>query len=149
VRDEEIARFRAQMLVLQRRLRRETPVLGLSLTAIRVLNASVRLPGDPQPRHLAEDLQMTSSNVAAALRELEEAGLVARQRDPQDGRRVLVVVTDRGQAMVADRRRERDSWLGQAIGALLDENEQRALLAAGELMERLAEYVPPATEGTR
>jgi DNA-binding MarR family transcriptional regulator len=143
VNDRDVSRFRVQMKLLQRRLRRETPpVLGVSRTALQVITAVVRLPEAAQPRQIAAELQMTSSNVAAALRELEAAGYVRRRKDATDARRVAVLLTESGRAMVAGVRSERDSWLGRAITALLDEDEQRILLAAGALMERLAEFEP-------
>jgi DNA-binding MarR family transcriptional regulator len=146
MRDGEIERLRTQLKLLQRRLRREAlPVPGVSLTAARVLGASALLGEEASPRKLAEEARMTSSNVAAALRELERAGLVTREQDPADGRRVLVVVTEAGRSVVAARRRERDTWLGRAIGELLDEREQEILVAAGDLLERLAGYEPPAS----
>lgn len=132
------------MKLLQRRLRHEVrPVHGVSRTALQVLAAVVRLPEGPQPRLIAEELQMTSSNVAAALRELEAAGFVRRRKDVTDARRVLVLATEPGRAEVADVRHERDTWLGRAMEALLDPEEQRALLAAGALMQRLAEFDRP------
>jgi DNA-binding MarR family transcriptional regulator len=141
MRDEDIERVRNQMKLLQRRLRREAlPVGGLSLTATRVLGAAARGGGSAQPGELAEQLQMTSSNVAAALRELEGAGMVTRAADALDRRRVLIVLTERGRSVVAESRRERDSWLGRAIEARLDAEEQELLRAAGELMQRLADY---------
>lgn len=83
---------------------------------------------------------MTSSNVAAALRELEVAGLIFRQKDPGDARRVRLSVTERGSVVVADFRRERDTWFGRAVEAVLSPDEQRVLMAAGQLLQRLAEY---------
>ncbi|MBD0736748.1 hypothetical protein BGM09_26910 [Streptomyces sp. CBMA29] len=136
-----MSRFRVQMKLLQRRLRREAlPVHGVSRTALQVITAVTRLPEGTQPRRIAEEQQMTSSNVAAALRELEEAGYVLRRKDSADARRVAVHITERGRTVVASVRSERDSWLGRAMTALLDEDEQRTLLAAGALMERLAEF---------
>jgi DNA-binding MarR family transcriptional regulator len=150
--EEEVRRLRTQIKLLQRRLRRETfPEHGLSRTALQVLAATVRFPGTPQPRHLAEELMMTSSNVAAALRELEAAGHVRRRKDAADARRVLVLATEQGEAVVAGVRNDRDSWLGRAVETLLDPGEQRLLLAAGELMQRLAEFEPepaPALSGS-
>lgn len=145
--DHDVSRFRVQMKLLQRRLRREAlPVHGVSRTALQVITAVVRLPEGPQPRRIAEELQMTSSNVAAALRELEEAGYVRRRKDSSDARRVAVHLTERGRTVVASVRSERDTWLGRAMTALLDEDEQRTLLAAGALMERLAEFEQSAQE---
>ncbi|BBB02201.1 putative MarR family transcriptional regulator [Actinacidiphila reveromycinica] len=142
--DREVLRLRTQFRQLQRRLRREAgPALPVSRTARQVLTAADRL-GGAQPRELAEELQMTSSNVAAALRELEAAGFVRRSRDEQDARRVRVAVTPEGSTAVADARSQRDTWLGRAVEALLDPEEQRVLIAAGELLERIAEFELPA-----
>jgi len=129
------------MKLLQRRLRQEAqPVQGVSRTALQVLGALVRLPEGAQPGQLGQELSMTSSNVAAALRELETAALVHRRRDEADARRVLVFVTGPGHALLADVRSEKQTWLGRATTALLDQDEQRLLLAAGALMQRLAEF---------
>jgi DNA-binding MarR family transcriptional regulator len=148
--DHEVRLFRTQMKLLQRRLRREArPVYEVSRTASQVIAAVIRLPGDPGPRRIAEELQMTSSNVAAALRELEEAGYVVRRKDSADARRVSVLVTDRGRAVVASVQGERDTWLGRAMETLLDEEERRLLFAAGAFMERLAQFEDPEQEPQR
>ncbi|MFE3169269.1 MarR family winged helix-turn-helix transcriptional regulator [Streptomyces sp. NPDC059224] len=147
--DEDIQRLRGQLKLLQRRMRHEAlPVTGLSLTATRVLGAAARAADPAQPGDLTGLLQMTTSNVAAALRELEAAGLVTRVRDAQDRRKVRIVLTGEGQSVVAASRRERDSWLGQAIEALLEPDEQQLLRAAGDLMQRLAAYESPANPNT-
>jgi DNA-binding MarR family transcriptional regulator len=139
--DDEVRRFRTQMKLLQRRLRRESPpVPGASRTAVQVLGAVTRLPEGVQPGQIAREERMTSSNVAAALRELEQGGFVLRRRDEADARRVLVFVTAPGHALLAEVRGERDSWLGRAMAELLDPDERRALLAAGALMQRLAAF---------
>ena len=93
---------------------------------------------------------MTSSNVAAALRELECADLVRRVRDPEDGRRVRLSMTDAGADAVSCLHAERDTWLGRAVEALLSDDDQITLLRAGELMQRLAEYddTPPPIRPT-
>jgi DNA-binding MarR family transcriptional regulator len=129
-----------QMRMLGRRLRRELPpVHGVSRSAVQVLRV-VSHGHEPSPGDVAQRLRMTSSNVAAALRELESAGLVRRVRDPQDGRRIQLLLMARGADAVSCVHAERDTWFGRAIEAVLDDDEQRTLLAAGELMQRLAEY---------
>ena len=128
------------MRMLGRRLRRELPpVDGVSRSAVQVLRVISRV-SDPTPGDVAERLRMTSSNVAATLRELEDAGLVSRDRDPRDGRRVRLSLTVAGGDAIACVHAERDTWLGRAIEAVLSGEEQRTLLGAGELMQRLAEY---------
>lgn len=138
--DDAIPRFRMQMRMLGRRLRRELPpVRGVSRSAVQVLRVVSR-GSDPSPGDVAQRLRMTTSNVAAALRELESAGLVERLRDPQDGRRVRLSLTAAGADAVSCVHAERDTWFGRAIEAVLDDDELATLLAAGELMQRLAEY---------
>jgi DNA-binding MarR family transcriptional regulator len=138
--DDELRRFRTQMRMLGRRLRHELPsVRGVSRSAVQVLRVVARAP-EPSPSDVGEKLRMTSSNVAAALRELESAGLVCRGRDPEDGRRVRLSITDAGAEAVSCVHAERDTWLGRATEELLSNDEQLTLLRAGELMQRLAEY---------
>jgi DNA-binding MarR family transcriptional regulator len=141
MRDSDVSRLRVQLRLLARRLRRETlPASGLSRSGLGVLGALTRMPPGAQPREVGAELVMTSSNVAAALRELDAAGLVRRERDPDDARAVRLFVTAPGEAAIAANRSEKDSWLGRAIEELLDDDEQRLLVAAGELIERLAAY---------
>lgn len=133
-------RLRAQVAALQRRIRAEAPTVeGLPRPALTVLAAVVRHPWTT-PRDVATELHMTSSNVAAALRELEAGGLVGRDRDPDDGRRVQLTATAAGERVVTELFDEREGWLGRAVAACLDDDEQRLLLRAGALMERLAAY---------
>ena len=128
------------MRMFGRRLRHELPpVRGVSRSAVQVLRVVSRTD-EPSPGDVADRLRMTSSNVAAALRELESAGLVARGRDPQDGRRGRLSLTSTGTEAMACLHAERDTWLGRAIEATLSERELATLLAAGDLMQRLAEY---------
>ncbi len=139
--DEEIRLLQERLMALRRRQRREqAPIGGLSLSAVRVLAAVVRAGDAIQPAQLADETQMTSSNVAAALRELESGGLVDRRRDDADARRVNVRPTRRGSVLIAETRGIREAWLARAIDALLDEREQRLLAEASELLGRLAGY---------
>jgi hypothetical protein len=46
--------------------------------------------------------------------------------------------------MVLASRNERDAWLGRAIEAVLNPEEQQVLLAAGQLLQRLAAFEPAA-----
>ncbi|MDI5973440.1 winged helix DNA-binding protein [Streptomyces sp. SL13] len=142
--DESVGLFRMRMKSLQRRLRQEAvSVRGLSRPAAQVLGTVGRRP-QISPRDVADEMRMTSSNVAAALRELESAGLLDRRKDPRDARRVRLSVTDAGMELAARFRDERDTWLGRAVEAVLSEDEQRVLAEAGRLMERLSHFEPVA-----
>lgn len=142
--DDVVSLFRLQVKALQRRLRQEVPPLqGLSRSALQVLAAVSRRPGTT-PREVAAELQMTSSNVAAALREVEGGGFLERRKDPVDARRARLSLTVAGSDAVARMRNERDTWLGRAVDAVLTADEQRTLAEAGRLMERLALFEPAA-----
>jgi DNA-binding MarR family transcriptional regulator len=141
--DSDARKLRDQFAGLQRRLRRvAVSTDGISMTAHHVLGAVGRLPAGSGPRQVADALNMASSNVAAALRELEGAGYLRREQDPADGRRTLLSVTEEGRALMAARRDERDLWFVEAVDVLLSPAEQELLLQAGELMRRITDYQP-------
>ncbi|OBB99224.1 MarR family winged helix-turn-helix transcriptional regulator [Mycobacterium sp. 852002-40037_SCH5390672] len=135
---EEASRLRRQLMTLQRRIRREMKTGPVALSDALVLGAIERHGGTASPGQLAEDLVMTTSNVAAALRSLEAAGLISRQRDSNDARRVHIELTEDGRRLVVDDRRRRDDWLCGTINTSLSPREQKILQQAGELMSRLA-----------
>jgi DNA-binding MarR family transcriptional regulator len=99
-----------------------------------VLRRLGQFPGQSQ-RELADALGMHAPRLVALIDELEDRGLVARDRDPEDRRNYAISLTDEGQRALAElahvaRRHE------LAITAALDEGERAQLLA---LLRRLAE----------
>jgi DNA-binding MarR family transcriptional regulator len=116
--EAEVRTLQAHLRKLQKRVARSLPPLdGVSRSATRVLVIVARSTGDKgvQPGQVAEALGMTASNVAAALRELEQAGYVARQRTPGDGRRIAVVLTEHGaEAVTAHRALRVDGLRGDS-----------------------------------
>ena len=67
---------------------------------------------------------------------LEEAGYVERTAMPDDGRKVVVVPTDRAGAGGRDRAR-RDAWLAQRLTRSTP--DERAVLARPPVMRELAD----------
>lgn len=136
---DEIDLLLSQLRAFHQRQRTEqVTVEGLSATSMRVLGAIARHDG-VQPSQLARELIMTTSNIAAALRELDGRGLVSRSTDDEDSRRVIVDLTAEGRRVVAAVRESRNRWLQSAIAAGLTPEEQATLLAAGRVLARLAE----------
>lgn len=141
MRNDDVLRLQAQLKRFQRRQRCERPrVADLSDAAVQVLGVVARASGPIQPSEIAEQLNMASSNVAAALRELGAVGFITRERDTQDGRRVNVTVTPAGENAVVTYRALRAEWLRSAVDATLTSDEQALLLSAGALLERLADW---------
>jgi DNA-binding MarR family transcriptional regulator len=78
-------------------------------------------------------------SMTQTIADLESDGLIERRTDPEDGRRTLVELTERGLATLQEDRRHREGWLARAIAEDLSPREQRLLADALELLERLAE----------
>ena len=76
-------------------LRRVLPVDELSLTAASTLHR-LELTGARRLTELAGLEGVTQPAMTQLVSRLERAGLAQRQADPQDGRVVLVEITDRG-----------------------------------------------------
>src|SRR4051812_32572084 len=49
---------------------------------------------------LSEGLSVSTGRVATALKRLEKKGMIVRRSDPNDKRKVRVLITDRGQELV-------------------------------------------------
>lgn len=95
---------------------------------------------------LAARERISHQAVATAVRELEEPGLVSRDADPADRRRVLIALTDTGRDRLATERAAGTNWLADALTHELDATERTTLAAAVPLLLRLddPDVVAPA-----
>jgi DNA-binding MarR family transcriptional regulator len=114
--------------------------LGLTPPQAGVLRRLGQVPGQSQ-RGLADALGMHPPRLVALIDELEDRGLVARDRDPDDRRNYAISLTDEGRRTLA----ELGGVAGEhelAIAAALDDDERAQLLT---LLRRLAEEqgLPP------
>jgi DNA-binding MarR family transcriptional regulator len=126
---------------------------SLSLVVRRL--RQVRVPGSlsqPESQTLARlvrETPMTSADLAraegisaqsmgATVASLESQGLVERRRDPDDGRRILLVATAAGRRRAEDKRTGRGEQLVRALSADFSDDDLDRLLAAAPLLERLA-----------
>ena len=94
--------------------------------------------GPTTPGALAKVEQISPQSMGATLAALEARGLVERQADPADGRRVLMSITEAGMTGLRLRRTVRTEQLAQALSAGFTDVELRQLLTAAPLIERLA-----------
>jgi DNA-binding MarR family transcriptional regulator len=78
-------------------MRSRAGVTGPQRLAIRLI---ARFPGIP-PGHLAELLYVHPSTLTGVLKRLERQGLVKRRRDPHDGRRAFLGITEKGRRVDA------------------------------------------------
>ncbi|MDP2479543.1 MAG: MarR family transcriptional regulator [Candidatus Palauibacterales bacterium] len=126
-------RLHAAALHLLRRLRTEDATSGLSAPRLSAL--SVLVFGGPRGvGELADVEQVTAPTMSRLARALEEAGLVRREADPGDGRRVLLWATRAGERLLLEGRQRRVEELVEILDSL-GEMEWRALGRAAEILE--------------
>ena len=122
---------------LSRRLRSEKADDELSDAQTSALAFLVR-EGALTIGELSERERVKPPSMNRTINHLEAAGYVERTADQADGRKVVVVPTERGVELVAETRRRRDAWLHQRLRTLSP--EQRAILAqAADIIRELAE----------
>jgi DNA-binding MarR family transcriptional regulator len=100
-------------------------LLGMSQRNYLALNYIAEPNGIPQ-QQLSEILCVDANNMVLLLNELEDAGLVYRERDPADRRRHIVRLTERGAREFADAQRKRESLEDEVLVAL--DPDERATL---------------------
>jgi DNA-binding MarR family transcriptional regulator len=134
---EELApRLRWAITRMARRLRQEAGVdLGPSQVAAL---ATVERHGPLSPSELAEIERIKRPTATRIVRHLEEAGLVERVRDPQDGRASILSVTAEGRAVLKRLRERKTAYLAKRLTAL-DAEDRRTLERAAELLEGMLE----------
>lgn len=127
--------LRASVLRLARRLRVERDRSALSNNKIAVLSHLAR-EGASTPSRIARDERQHPQSLTRPLAELEAAGFIHRDPDPEDARRGLLRLTPEGRAAFDADMRLRDRWLADALERLSP--EQLALLsAAARLLDEL------------
>ena len=90
---------------------------------------------------LAKLEQISPQSMGATLSALEARGLVGRGPDAQDGRRVVLSVTEAGRQVLRNKRDARTEQLAQALSAGFTRAELSQLMAAAPLLERLAQSI--------
>jgi DNA-binding MarR family transcriptional regulator len=95
--------------------------------------------GPTTPTALAKLEQITPQSMGATLASLEARGLVERRADPEDGRRVVLSLTDTGLELLRNRRNAKTGALTQALATHFTAAERTQLLEAAPLIERLAQ----------
>jgi DNA-binding MarR family transcriptional regulator len=120
---------------LVRRLRAEH---RFSLSQAAVLGRLDR-EGTKSIGDLAVVERVRPQSMTQTVSDLEGDGLIARRPDPDDGRRILVELTEQGRQTLQADRRKREGWLARAIAEDLSVAEQQVLSRAVELLRRLAE----------
>jgi DNA-binding MarR family transcriptional regulator len=126
--------------LLLRRLRQVPDAAGLTLPESAAL-ARLDRGGPATPGELARMEQISPQSMGATIAALEARGLVGRERDPADGRRVVLSATSAGLEVLRTRRDARVQRLAGALSARFTPAELRQLADAAPLLERLAQSI--------
>lgn len=92
---------------------------------------------------LARLLHVHPSSVTEILRRLEAQGLIRRTQDSDDGRRVLLVLSRRGQSL----NQRLEGTIEAAVAHLLSGSDVASLDATRAVLRRLAELLGAVTAG--
>ncbi|MFB0631536.1 MarR family winged helix-turn-helix transcriptional regulator [Streptomyces sp. AB3(2024)] len=111
---------------------------GITLSQMSVLKRLDRL-GSATAADLARAEKIRPQSLIATVNSLRAEGYVSRAPHPTDGRRLLVSLTDRGRALVRERREAGHGRIAELMAGRLTAEELRLLAEAVPLLRRLAE----------
>jgi DNA-binding MarR family transcriptional regulator len=86
----------------------------------------LRESGRATQQKLAETMMMDANNCVILLNGLEDVGLIARTRDPEDRRRHIVEITPKGYKSLEKAERELETLEDEVLGKL-DRSEREQL----------------------
>ncbi len=99
--------------------------------------ATLRVEGEPyrmMPKRLLETLILTSGGLSNILRRLEKARYIRRLADKNDGRGVVVELTEQGRRVVEPAMRDHSETERRLVAMLSREDQQAAARALGLMM---------------
>jgi DNA-binding MarR family transcriptional regulator len=134
------ATLRLSVGLLLRRLRQVPTTDELTLSESAAL-ARLDRGGPATSAALARLEQISPQAMGATLASLESRALVQRAPDPDDGRRVILSITDAGLGVLRDRRNARTEQLARALSSGFTHDELDQLMAVAPLLERLAQSI--------
>jgi DNA-binding MarR family transcriptional regulator len=120
---------------LVRRLRREYTFPVAQASVLSRLDRD----GAQTTSALAARERIRPQSMAQTLLELEGDRLISRYPDQHDRRQIMIELTERGRERLHEDRRRREGWLAEAIAATLSAEEQRTLIEALPLLQRLSQ----------
>ncbi|MGQ4514146.1 MarR family transcriptional regulator [Streptomyces sp. DW26H14] len=99
--------------------------------------------GPATSAELARGEQISPQAMGVTLSALEGRALIARSRDPQDGRRVVFSFTEAGDRILKEHRNTRAETVAATLRSRFTDAEIEQLIAAAALLRRLANDMSP------
>jgi len=118
---------------------KQAPVEGELTVAESSALSRLERGGPATSSDLARTDRISPQSMGVTVAALLGRGLIERSRDPGDGRRIVLSITEAGRRTVRDKRGARTEQLAAALRAGFSDDELSQLLAAAALLERLAE----------
>ena len=134
------ADLRLSIGLLLRRMRQIPTEDDISLSESAAL-ARLDRGGPATSAELARAEQISPQSMGATLAALERRGLIAKVPDPNDGRRMILSITESGLELLRHRRNRRSEELARALSTGFTPTELNQLAAAAPLLERLANSI--------
>jgi len=135
--DADTALIARGVLRLARRLRVEAPAGELSTAALGLL-ATLHREGPMPGVALAEAEGLQPQSLTRLLASLVAGGMIERTPDQADRRNLVIAITRDGRRALRAAMQARRRWLNDALADRLSDSERDTLIAASELMLRLA-----------
>ncbi|HZK37103.1 MAG TPA: MarR family transcriptional regulator [Aeromicrobium sp.] len=120
---------------LTRRLRQERHS-ELSPSQMSVLG-TLRTNGPQTPSEIAAYERVQPPSITRTINCLADADYVVRSAHPEDGRQVIVTISDQGEEILAAERARRDQWLAQHF-TKLSTTDKKTLREAIVVLDKLA-----------
>jgi len=130
--------LRVSIGLLLRRTRQTRAVGELTLPESSALTRLDR-GGPATASALAKLEQISPQSMGVTVATLLDRGLIERSRDPEDGRRIVLSITEAGRQLIHDKRGARTGQIAAALGDGFSGDELSQLKAVVPLLERLAE----------
>ncbi len=136
--DERVDMLRENLVLFNRKIRRQTSSHQLTPTQVQALAHLDRV--GPMSARAVADLEMVApQTIARTVTYLEQEGLVSRTVDPNDARAALISVTTAGHQTLERDRGRRSEWLTDVLEQSCSPVERELLFLAGSLLRRIAE----------
>jgi DNA-binding MarR family transcriptional regulator len=118
---------------------RQAPYAGELTLAESSALARLERGGPATSSDLARVDRISPQSMGVTVAALLDRGLIERDRDPEDGRRIVLSVTEAGRRTLRDKRGARTEHIAAALRDGFSGDELRQLESATALLERLAE----------
>lgn len=107
---------------------------------------SLAVAGPATVSELAERMDMSIAHASLVVGELADAGLIDRDHDERDRRRIIVSLSEKAKPAVAEMRNRHAAPLGRFLADLDDAEAERFIDQLTTLIAYLRDQPPPAAE---